>query len=106
MREQLPNRHEIETFKFQHGGIKHHCSMSRYSDGRLAEVFIDCGKVNSGVQNVMRDGAILISLALQFGTPVETLRHAMTRDDKGEPSSPLGKLLDMVTQFNTQGLIP
>lgn len=96
MREALPNRREIETFRFEHAGIKHHCSVSRYEDGRLSEVFIDCGKVNSAVQTMARDGAILISLALQHGCPVETLRHAMTRDDESCPSTPLGKLLDMV----------
>ena len=44
----------------------------------------------------MRDGAILISLALQFGAPVETLRHAMTRDDSEAAASPLGALLDLI----------
>lgn len=96
MREALPNRREIETFRFEHAGIKHHCSFSLYEDGRPSEVFIDAGKVNTGIQNVMRDGAIIISLALQHGCPVETLRHAMTRTDGNEPASALGKLLDLV----------
>jgi len=96
MRETLANRRQIETFKFQFEGIRHHCSFSRFPDGRLAEVFIDAGKVNTGVGNFMRDGAILLSLALQFGAPVATLRHAMTRDDHEAPASPLGALLDNV----------
>lgn len=95
-REALPNRREIETLKFEHGGIKHHCSFSRYEDGRLSEIFVDAGKVTTGVQSIMRDGAIIISLALQFGAPAETLRHAMTRNDTGEAASPLGRLLDEV----------
>lgn len=95
-REALPNRRETQTFKFEFAGIRHHCSVSHYPDGRPAELFIDAGKVASGVQNIMRDGAILISLALQHGCPVETLRHAMTRDDIGSAASPLGALLDLV----------
>ena len=95
-REQLPNRRESEIFRFDFAGIKHHCSVSRYDDGRPAEIFIDAGKVNTGVQNLMRDGAILISLALQFGAPVETLRHAMTRGENGEAASALGNLLDLI----------
>jgi hypothetical protein len=98
MREALPNRRQTQTFKFEFAGIKHHCSVSHYADGRPAEIFIDAGKVNTGVQNIMRDGAILISLALQHGCPVETLRHAMTRTDTEDPASALGKLLDLVGQ--------
>lgn len=96
-REALPNRREIETFRFEHAGIKHFCSLSRYEDGRLAEVFCDAAKVGTDFQALAHDGAKLISLALQHGTPVETLSHAMERDDMGMPSSSLGKLLDMVT---------
>lgn len=96
MREALPNRRQTSTFKFEFAGIKHHCSVSNYDDGRPAEIFIDAGKVNTGVQNIMRDGAILISLALQFGAPVQTLRHAITRDDTGRAASPLGALLDLI----------
>jgi hypothetical protein len=95
-RETLPNRRQIQTLKFEHGGIKHHCSVSKFEDGRTAEVFVDAGKVNSDVQSMMRDGAILISLALQFGCPIKTLQHAMTRGENNEPATPLGKLLDIV----------
>jgi hypothetical protein len=97
-RERLPNRRESEIFRFEFAGIKHHCSLSRYDDGRPAEIFIDAGKVNTGVQNIMRDSAIVISLALQFGAPVETLRHAMTRTDTEEPASALGTLLDLIVE--------
>ena len=102
-RENLPNRRESETLHFDFNGIKHQCSISRYVDGRLAEIFIDAGKINTHVQNVMRDGAILISLALQFGAPVETLRHAITRDDLGKAASPLGALLDLIVEGRPHG---
>lgn len=98
-REPLPNRRETQSFRFEFAGIKHHCSVSNYDDGRPAEIFIDAGKVNTGVQNIMRDGAILISLALQHGCPVETLRHAMTRTEDNSPSSALGKILDIVGEL-------
>lgn len=95
-REALPNRRETQTFKFEFAGIRHHCSVSHYADGRPAEIFIDAGKVNSGIQSLMKDAAIIISIALQHGCPVQTLRHAMTRDDMGHAASPLGALLDLV----------
>lgn len=103
MREAIPNRRQIETFKFEFAGIKLHASVSHFDDGRVAEVFVDAGKCNTGIQAVARDGAILISLALQHGCPVETLRHAMTRDDSEAAASPLGALLDLVIEGRRHG---
>lgn len=97
-REVLPNRREIETFKFFHENIRYHCSFSRYSDGRIAEIFVDAGKVNAGVQTLMRDGAIIISLALQHGASLATIKHAMTMGENDLPASPLGKLLEVVME--------
>jgi hypothetical protein len=40
------------------------------------------------------DAAIAASLALQFGCPVEVLRKALSRDARGNASSPIGVALD------------
>jgi hypothetical protein len=40
------------------------------------------------------DAAVVLSLALQHGTPVDAIRHAITRNGRGEPSSILGAILD------------
>ena len=37
-----------------------------------------------------RDAAVVLSLALQHGTPIETIRHAVTRNGSGEAASILG----------------
>jgi hypothetical protein len=37
------------------------------------------------------------SFALQYGVPVEVIRHALLRDSRGRASSPLGVALDMLT---------
>lgn len=95
-RELLPNRRETETFRFDHKGIRHFVSFSRYSDGRIAEVFLDAGKVGSDAQLYARDAAVVLSLALQFGADIDTLKNAVTRGDEGEPAGPLGVLLDML----------
>lgn len=96
MRDSLPNRRQVESFQFIHNGIKHHASFSKYEDGRVAEVFLDAHKPGSAIQAFAQDGALAVSLALQFGCPIETLRHAMTRGENGEAAGPLGQLLDMV----------
>ena len=95
-RETLPCRRPSETVKFQHGGLRHYGTVSHYDDGRVAEIFLDTGKIGSAYQAMARDLAVAASLALQHGCPPETLLHALTRDDKGHAAGPLGKLLDMI----------
>lgn len=95
-RSPLPNRRESESFRFEHGGLRHYGTISRYDDGRVAEIFLDTGKPGSAYQAMARDLAVAASLALQHGCPPETLRHALTRDDKGHAAGPLGRLLDMI----------
>jgi hypothetical protein len=42
-----------------------------------------------------RDSAVMCSLALQFGAPVETIHRALLRDAHGVAASPLGRALDL-----------
>ena len=57
----------------------------------LGEVFIDGGKTGQDVQSTARDAAVVLSLALQHGTPIEVIRHAVTRSGSGEAASILGR---------------
>lgn len=93
-REVLPARRQHEVVELDFNGISYLFGVGRYEDGRPAEVFIDAAKSGADAQIVARDGAILLSLLLQFGCPVETIRHALTRTADGAPLGPLGLLMD------------
>jgi hypothetical protein len=95
-RQILPNRRQTQTFRFDHEGQRYFGSVSRFKDGRPAEVFLDAGKPGAAIQAIARDGAVFVSLALQHGCPLETLRKAITRLDDGSAAGPFGKLLDIV----------
>jgi hypothetical protein len=45
---------------------------------------------------ITRDGAILLSLALQHGTPLETIANAITRNCRGEADSIIGAVVDRI----------
>ena len=45
-----------------------------------------------------RDSAILASIAIQYGTPLDTVRHALSRDEANNAASPLGALLDILAE--------
>jgi hypothetical protein len=46
-RERLPNRRGSATFDFEIDGLKYSATVSRFSDGRIGELFISNHKSNS-----------------------------------------------------------
>ena len=95
-RQRLPNRRRSAVINFDHEGHRYRGSVSRFSDGQLAEVFLHTEKPNTGVAIVGHDLAVAASLALQHGCPAETLRRALLRLSNGDAAGPLGALLDIV----------
>jgi len=95
-RERLPNRRASEMFEVEAHNLPFTVGVSKYSDGRLAEIFIINHRAGSAAGILASDAAIAASLALQFGCPVETLRRALSRDSQGRATSPLGVALDIV----------
>ena len=95
-RRRLPNRRPSTTFAFRWASMDFVATISRFNDGALAEIFLTNGKVNSQADTAARDSAVIASLALQHGAPVETLRRALLRDSQGNASGPLGCALDLI----------
>ena len=98
-RERLPNRRAREAIRFEHGGFEFVAGVGRYPDGRLGEIFIAANaKSGTAIEAWARDSAILASIAIQYGTPLETVRHALSRDEADNAASPLGALLDILAE--------
>ena len=95
-RERLENRRASLSFGFECNGLRYCCTISRFPDGRLAEIFISNAKAGSHSDAAAKDSAVVASIALQYGVPVDVIRHALLRDARGVASSPLGVALDIV----------
>jgi ribonucleoside-diphosphate reductase alpha chain len=76
-RESLPNRRGSLSFNFLHDGHTYHATATRYTDGRLAEIFLDVGLAGSSIQQHATSSAVLASIALQHGVAPQTLIHAV-----------------------------
>jgi ribonucleoside-diphosphate reductase alpha chain len=100
-RARLPNRRYAETFSFEVGGLTYTCTIGRFPDGRLGEIFLSDHKSNSTADVNARDAAIACSFALQHGADIETIRKALCRDARGIASSPLGAALDRIAEART-----
>lgn len=95
-RQRLPNRRLAETFELEVAGLRYTCTVGRFSDGRLAEVFLSNHKSNSAADTSARDSAIVFSIAVQCGADPEAIRRALSRNSQGHASGPLGSALDLI----------
>ena len=98
IRQRLHNRRECESFEFRHNGFAFTLCAGFYSDGRLAEIFLSSHKPGSPIEAIARDAAVTVSIALQFGADLETIRQALTKDHDGGPATLLGEALDKLRE--------
>jgi hypothetical protein len=96
IRRRLPNRRACSTFSFECSGLRYSATIARFSDGSVAEIFLGNAKAGSHSDSAAKDSAVVCSLALQHGVPLETIRRALLRDSHGRASSPLGVALDLL----------
>jgi ribonucleoside-diphosphate reductase alpha chain len=73
----------------------------RFAGGLLAEIFLTARKA-SGVGVMTSDAAVMCSIALQHGVPLDTIRRALMRDGAGRASGPLGAALDLVADLSAR----
>jgi hypothetical protein len=98
VRDRLPNRRPAETWDIEVGGLRYTTTIGFYPDGRIGEIFLVNHKQGSQAGMMASDSAVLCSIALQHGVPIETLRRALMRDSRGKPSGPLGMVLDQLAE--------
>lgn len=95
-REEISTRRLTVTETFRVDGIEVTQSTGHRPDGSPFEMFTNIGKAGSQMDASAVDFAIVVSLALQHGCPLETLQHAIRRDVFGQPQSLVGACLDRV----------
>src|SRR3954463_1273223 len=72
VRKRLPKSRPSRTTSFSVGGAEGYMTAGSYPDDGLGEVFLKLGKQGSTLAGVMDAFSIAISIALQYGVPLET----------------------------------
>ncbi len=73
-RKRMPNERQSITHKFSIAGHEGYITAGMYEDGSVGEIFLtDIGKEGSTLRGMMNSFATAISIALQYGVPLETL---------------------------------
>ncbi len=74
LRRKMPRERQSLTHKFTIGGHEGYITAGKYEDGTLGEIFLtDIGKEGSTMRGMMNSFATMVSIALQYGVPLETL---------------------------------
>lgn len=97
-RHRIAKRRAHETIAIEHENQRYKIGLGREVVciererlGPIVEVFISAQKVNSPLDVLASDGAILMSMLLQYGCAPEEIAKSMKRNSDGSPASPLGR---------------
>ena len=105
----LFNRRASTTFEVEHEGIRFVVTAGEFPDGKPGEAFIgmDVKNTSTPLETLARDAGLILSLAIQYGASIDTLRRAVTRlemtdaaeqalGNYGRPASLVGAVLDAI----------
>ncbi|HPI74662.1 MAG TPA: vitamin B12-dependent ribonucleotide reductase, partial [bacterium] len=73
VRKRLPDERRSITHKFSISGHEGYITVGEYDDGKPGEIFVVMAKTGSVVSGLMDAFATSISMALQYGVPLEVL---------------------------------
>ena len=90
MRQRLPDRRLHQITVIEHNGFKLVVGVGRYDNGKLAELFVDTHKTGTAIDTLLKDSAVLLSVALQYGADAASIRSAL---------SPTGALAAVLTEI-------
>jgi hypothetical protein len=98
-REHLSHRRRNETVDLDFNGVRYAVTVGLYPDGRPGEVFTHGAKVGSGMDGLLDDACIAVSLLLQHGVGPARLAASMGRLGDGRaPASVIGALADLLAE--------
>ncbi len=106
LRRKLPTSRQSVTHKFSLSGTVGYLTVGMFPDGTPGELFITINKVGSTIRGMVDSWAILMSMSLQYGVPLQKLVSKF-RGAKFEPSGFTGEdeikhatsIVDYVVQY-------
>ncbi|MCH7998550.1 MAG: vitamin B12-dependent ribonucleotide reductase [Chloroflexi bacterium] len=83
-RQRLPDERRSITHKFRVGDQEGYLTVGLYDNGRPGEIFVKIAKEGSTVSGLMDTMALLTSVTLQYGVPIEDLARKL-KNTRFEP---------------------
>lgn len=102
-RQELPTRRAHDSWRFQIETITYTAGVGRIEEGgAVVELWLNAGKVGSSLEALANDAAIMASLLLQYGCPIDEIRNALTRNSDKTAAGPIGVLLDQIAKGESE----
>jgi hypothetical protein len=102
-RKRLHNRRQYELIYSPFRGCHYILTLSRFPTGDVAEIFVCPGRPGSDAAADANDAAIVISLSVQHGMPLEALRRSISRIEGNEAASTAGAVPDILAAERERG---
>ncbi|MBJ7608593.1 MAG: vitamin B12-dependent ribonucleotide reductase [Candidatus Dormibacteraeota bacterium] len=113
LRKRLPAERKALTHRFEVGGHEGYITVGLYDDGQPGEIFLKMAKEGSTVSGLMDAFATAVSLALQYGVPLQALVDKLSHtrfDPQGftkNPEVPIAKsLMDYIFRWMASRFMP
>jgi ribonucleoside-diphosphate reductase alpha chain len=113
LRKRLPAERHALTHRFEVGGHEGYITVGLYDDGQPGEIFLKMAKEGSTVSGLMDAFATAVSLALQYGVPLQALVDKLSHtrfDPQGftkNPEVPIAKsLMDYIFRWMASRFMP
>ncbi len=102
MRRKLPDERHSITHKFSIAGHEGYITVGMYEDGKPGEIFLTMSKEGSTISGLMDSFATAISLALQYGVPLQTLVDKFSHarfEPSGYTNNPEIRIAKSITDY-------
>jgi len=113
VRRKLPTERQAITHKFTIAGHEGYITVGMYEDGQPGEIFLVMAKEGSAISGLMDSFATSISLALQYGVPLQVLIDKFTHvrfepsGHTGNPHVPFAKsIVDYIFRWLASKFLP
>src|SRR4029078_6171854 len=97
-RERLPDRRAAATVDLEHGGSRFTVTIGYYPDGRPGGVCTHGIRTGSGLDALLADACVLLSLLLQHGVEPDQIASSMGRSGTAEAASIIGAVIDLAAK--------
>ncbi len=101
-RERMANRRDSDLETLVINGREYTIGISYTKDQRILELFLDTLKCGSEMSHIVRDIAVVISVALQNHVLAKKMAHSVARFPDGEPATIVGAALDVIVKTEVE----
>jgi hypothetical protein len=100
MRKKMPNRRPAATWniEFEQQQLTGTIGYDPATGLPREAFFSTRAKAGTLLDGLLYDTGVLLSLALQYGTPATSLAKSIARLEDGSPASPVGELIDVIVK--------